>query len=191
MELRQVITISGLFLLGLAALLKWYTDILPDQHQSATLNSNRLPDTVVLQVRQTTFNEQGERDYTLVADRAEHYVDAEKAIFTKPSISFYDQNQIEWTATAQRGETMENGAILTLNGQVEISKQHNSQNPVSFSTEAITIQTRVQKAETDKKVILKQNEHRTEAKGLIIDMAAGKIKLLSQVKSYYDPNKIH
>lgn len=189
MEQRQLALIGGILLISLAGLLKWYADYKPHGSNSAVVQENLIPDTIIDNISQTAFDQKGLRDYTLEAAKASHYQSQNKAQFVSPTITFFDSNELKWTAQANTGETKDNGDTLTLNGNVSFSQHNTTREPITLMTEQVQISPKLQTAETDQPVLIQQGNHQTKATGLRIDMTAGKITLLSKVTSHYEPRK--
>lgn len=201
MDQRRLILLGALLLSLLAASFYWYdeTTKLPAQQQART--KNLAPESIVSGFAQTTFSANGTRHYYLQADKVTHYARQAAAEMLKPDIRFFkgiqptmraeDQTSVNthWQAKANNGLLNEKTETLTLTGNVEITKPLENNRPLNFTTESLTIKPGQEIATTDKAVTLTQSEHITTAKGLIIDINAGKVELLSQVRSQYVPAK--
>lgn len=189
MEQRQLALIGGILLISLAGLLKWYADYKPNGSTGPVVQEYLIPDTIIDDISQTAFDQNGWRDYTLEATKASHFQSQNKAQFVSPTITFFDTNELRWTAQADTGETNDNGDTLTLVGSVSFSQHNTARDPITLTTEQVQISPKLQTAETDHPVSIQQGNHQTKATGLRIDMTAGKITLLSKVTSHYEPRK--
>ncbi|PIE40638.1 MAG: LPS export ABC transporter periplasmic protein LptC [Gammaproteobacteria bacterium] len=191
MDQRRIILLGALLLTMLAAAFYWYGE--SDIH-AVNANNQALkrlaPEAIVQDFRQTVFNKLGIRQYRMEADTAIYYSLKSTAEMTSPTIAFFkkfDTDIIDWTATAHTGVVRDNGDTLVLSGAVNISKPLANRDTLTFNTESLLIRPNEEIAKTDEPVTITQSPHTTKANGLLIDIRAGKVKLLSQVRSQYVP----
>ena len=196
MDQRRLILLGTLLLAVIAAGIHWYdgTSILPrDQQEGAR---KWAPESIVSGFAQTTFSETGIRQYHLRADKVTHYSRHSTAEMMKPHIMFYrDSSAIDappeettdWEARAATGLIIDDGETLTLSGNVEVVKPLKNADTLKFNTRSLIIKPNQEVASTKEAVTVEQARHVTTATGLNIDIAAGKVQLLSQVRSQYVP----
>ena len=197
MDQRRIIFLGALLLSILAALIYWYGETGNSETSRPTLEQReQAPETVVDEFQQTTFTELGIRQYHMEATKVIHYTRQAAATLAQPTITFFQKPKsadsrildiTDWVAKADEGLIIDNGERLELSGNVEIIKPVDAKDAIEFYTQSLTIKPGQEIAETENPVTIKQDRHITQATGLVIDIAAGKVKLLSQVRSQYVP----
>ncbi len=197
MDQRRLILLGALLLAVIAAGIHWYDNtgnrVLSVQEKARQF----APESIVSGFAQTTFSPTGIRQYHLKAERVTHYSAQSAAEMLRPDILFYrdeslpDQavptDTIDWQASAATGIFHEEGDTLKLSGNVQVEKPLRDSETLNFETESLTIKPREEVASTDDPVTVRQALHVTRATGLHIDIAAGQVQLLSQVRSQYVP----
>ena len=197
MDQRRLILLSALLLAIIAGGIQWYDRSVSPAHETTTEQRQLAPESIVSDFSQTTFAESGARQYHLSAERVTHFSRQAAAEMTRPDILFYrnqssagkDQEPaaIDWQASAASGIILEDQDTLTLTGSVRVTKPLAGEQTLNFDTESLTIKPKAEEASTADPVTVTQALHVTRATGLHIDIAAGKVELLSQVRSQYVP----
>ena len=208
MDQRRLILLGTLLLTVLAAAFYWYGESDNGFNKQAKQEHYKhfAPEAIVAGYQQTIFNELGTRQYQMEAKTVTHYSQQEAAEMAMPIITFYTPNetqndssnivddnyydQTDWVAKAKTGIVQDQGDTLVLSGNVNVIKPIKDSEALTFSTESLLIKPNDEIAKTDEPVTLKQAQHITEAKGLVIDIAAGKVELLSNVRSQYVPAQL-
>lgn len=204
MDQRSLILLGSLLLTVLAASFYWYGE--SDSAEDTTANSKLrkfAPEAIVSKFKQTVFNEVGIRHYQMAARTVTHFSQQSAAEMALPVITFYKEkedaehpnddklaDQTDWVAKAKTGVILNEGESLVLKGKVKVTKPLANETPLTFNTESLIIMPEEQIAKTEDEVTLKQAEHITKAKGLVIDIASGKVELVSQVRSTYVPSAL-
>lgn len=194
MDQRRLILLGSLLLTVLAASFYWYGE--NDSIEDSATNSKLIqfaPEAIVSKFKQTVFNESGLRHYHMAATTVTHYSQQSAAEMLSPVITFYNdetRNQMDWVAKAKTGIIQNEGESLVLTGKVKVTKPLKNETPLTFNTESLVIMPDEQIAKTTDEVTLKQAEHITKAKGLVIDIASGKVELVSRVRSTYVPSAL-
>ena len=196
MDQRRLILLGTLLLAVIAAGIHWYDSTATISQAQPESARQWAPESIVSGFAQTTFSESGVRHYELRADRVTHYSRQSAAEMVKPDIMFYRDNTAtgavvsdttDWQASAANGVIHDDGETLTLKGDVKVVKPLRNADTLNFLTESLMIKPDQEVATTDDPVTVKQAQHVTTAVGLNIDIAAGRVQLLSQVKSQYVP----
>lgn len=199
MDQRRLILLGALLLSVVAASLYWYGEPSNGIAPMGKSYQAYVPETIVEGFQQTTFSLQGIRQYHMEATQVTHYSEQTTTEMLQPVITFYEHDKpdkpmpetnddvTDWVAKANQGVIEEDGETVVLTGNVNIIKPQENQQTLSFITESLLIKPKQETATTDLPVTLKQAQHITTAKGLVIDIAAGKVELVSQVRSRYVP----
>ena len=197
MDQRRLILLGTLLLAVIAAGIHWYDNTGTRKFPGQENVRRYAPESIVTGFAQTTFSETGIRQYHLKAERVTHYSAQSAAEMLRPDIMFYrDENladqaipteTVDWQASAATGVFHEDGDTLKLSGNVQVDKPLQNAETLNFQTESLTIKPKQEVASTADPVIVRQASHVTRATGLHIDIAAGQVQLLSQVRSQYVP----
>ncbi|PCJ39480.1 MAG: LPS export ABC transporter periplasmic protein LptC [Moraxellaceae bacterium] len=186
MDQRKLVIIGSVTLLLLAGLLRWYTDYAVSQ-PSPNLSSTPLPDTIVLNLEQLNFNDAGQLTYKLHAKQARHFEKQATAEFTDLSLIIFNNGKAEWHVHANAGLTTNNAEIIELSGDVSIQQDSKShKEPIQLNTAKLLFSPKKEYAETREPVIIQQGTSVTHATGMKVNIRAGEITLLSNVKSRYE-----
>ncbi|OUS01779.1 LPS export ABC transporter periplasmic protein LptC [Gammaproteobacteria bacterium 42_54_T18] len=186
MDQRKLIILGCLLVLLTSGILRWYTDNL-----TATTNNQRspnlLPDSVVYNLKQQHFNDQGQLAYNMQAKHANQFEAKAVSQLDSLSITLFNTGIPDWHASAQTGLTANNGELIELSGDVIIQQDKiTHENPTTLSTISLLLSPKKEYAETQEPVTIQQGTSVTHAVGMNVDTRAGKIILLSNVKSRYE-----
>ena len=191
MDQRKLIILGCLLVLLAAGILRWYTD------NSTTAISNKrspslLPDSVIYNFKQQHFNTQGLLAYSMQAKDANQFEAKAIAQFNSLSITLFNAGIPNWHVSAQTGLTANNGELIELSGNVIIQQNKTThENPTTLSTTSLLLSPKKEYAETQEPVTIQQGTSVTHAVGMNVDTRAGKITLLSNVKSRYESIPSH
>ena len=89
--------------------------------------------------------------------------------------------------TAQAGRSDNNGELFTLNTDVLVQQESQTQGIVSINTAELRLNTREQFAETSKAVTMRSAKTQLETTGLRAYIKQDRIELLSNVTGTYEP----
>mgnify|MGYP000042640134 CR=1 FL=1 len=186
MDQRKLIILGCLLVLLTAGMLRWYTG-----SSTATTNnkwaSNLLPDSVVYNLEQQNFNDQGQLAYGIQAKHAKQFEAKAIAQLNSLSITLFNAGIPDWHVSAQTGLTVNNGELIELSGDVIIKQNETThESPTTLHTVSLLLSPKKEYAETQEPVIIQQGTSVTHALGMNVDTRAGKITLLSNVKSRYE-----
>ena len=186
MDQRKLIILSCLLVLLAAGMLRWYAD-----SSTATISNKRspslLPDSVVYDLKQQHFNSQGQLAYSMQAKHANQFEAKAIAQLNSLSVTLFNSGIPDWHASAQTGLTTNNGELIELSGDVIIQQNKTThEHPTTLSTISLLLSPKKEYAETQEPVTIQQGTSVTHAVGMNVDTRAGKITLLSNVKSRYE-----
>ena len=187
MDQRKLVILGSLTLLLISALLRWYTDYAPQSRDINPMSSNRLPDTIVNGLVQKSFNEDGQIAYKTLAKHAYQFEEKGITQLDELSVTMFKNGQPAWRAHALSGVTVDDGEMIELTGNVIIKQDENThKNPTKFSTTRLLLSPKKEYAETLEPVTIYQGASITYSTGMNVDIRAGEITLLSNVKSRYE-----
>ena len=146
------------------------------------------PDLVALLVDQTSFDEQGNKQYQLHAARMLQFIDANENHMFRPDILFFREQVPAWKTMADEARSDADGEKLFLQGNVVIVQQ-GVERAAIMETPTLTLYPAISKASTSDKVVIRQQGIYIEALGLDADLNTNKLTLKSQVTSIYEPEK--
>jgi len=136
----------------------------------------------------TVYQANGTPAYNVVAAHMNHYPDDDTLSFRSLKISYRDDQQHEWTTSADTGTALQNIQVMHLNGNVLIERQtHDSDREYTISTEALRIDFPNKTASTESDVNIVSKNSTIHAKGMTVDLAAGHLSLLSEARGHYVP----
>jgi len=188
MDPRKVILPGGLLLISAAALLQWYAEYTPSNLGGSTTANPVMPDIMISGIKQTTFNATGLLDHSIEAQSAIHFELQGVTKLEHPHITFYEDNNVDWRITANKGNTADKGETLHLAGNVIAIQADNNNLPLTtFETQQLVIHPKKEYAETVEPVIISQANNKTKAVGMTVDIQSGIMTLLSQVQSRHEP----
>lgn len=151
-----------------------------------------IPETIVEGLEQTTFTVTGQRQYQMSAERVVHYSNSDTAQLSQPRMNFYSDSS-PWQIQAARGRLEKASEMLTLEGDVALTKTSEQDEELSLTTDALTIYPKKEKAFTEAPVTLQQRNPITQANnvtraiGFSADITAGTLQFRSQVRGQYAP----
>jgi lipopolysaccharide export system protein LptC len=148
------------------------------------------PDAIVDNFSATRLNDQGTPRFIMTAKRMQHFPDDDSSTLEMPHLTSLSAEHPAIHATAEHGILSSKGDEVFLRGDVEILREASAQqDKFTLQTEFLHILTDRDFLNTDRAVTAIDTHHIVSAMGLEMDNKARTIKLLSQVRSEYVPNK--
>jgi LPS export ABC transporter protein LptC len=93
-----------------------------------------------------------------------------------------------WTATAERGEILRGSKRIELHGHVRVSASiHGSHSPIRIATDSLSFNSRVDIVSTAEPVTLTWSGQRVTARGLVANLKAHRLRLVSLVHAIISP----
>lgn len=213
---RRIFNVLGILLLGVAVShsLKYWPQRLPLMPAETETTASNEPDYRITNFHAIDLDENGRLRYELTAEQLTHYPQPERAELTAPQMVFYRNTSTNhdkpagngatgslelppaavdpWQLTAVRGNIVEGGDRLDLEGDVRVSRVGTGGDTpgdmgMTLETARLTVFGKQEVATTDSPVFLNGDRAQLHGVGMQIDLKKGQMHLLSQVRGYYVP----
>jgi len=136
----------------------------------------------------TVYQANGTPAYNVDAAHLNHYPDDDTLSFRKLKIAYRDDQQHDWTTTADTGTALQNIQVMHLNGNVRIQRQtRKSDQEFTITTDTLRIDFPNKRASTESEVKIVSKNSTIQAMGMNVDLAAGQLTLLSEARGHYVP----
>ncbi len=146
------------------------------------------PDFFMDDVSSVKLNPDGSIHYRLTATTLTHFSQNDLTELTNPHLTLYQNEELPWELTAQKGTLISDGSIINLRDDVElVQKDELNTSATQLITSELTIKPNEHFATTDKPVTIKTADGLTQAKGLNAFLKTNRIELLSEVSGVYYP----
>lgn len=148
------------------------------------------PDAIVSEVVATTLNEQGKPRFVVAAKKLLHYPDDDSTYLEAPKLTSFDSDRPPIHTYANIGMVSGKGEEIFLHDDVKIVRAASAaQREMTFTTTYLHVIPGRGLADTDQPVTMIDGRNIVHAVGMKFDNKARMVKLLSQVKSEYVPDK--
>ena len=185
-----------LLLGGLAALTYWLDAQVqpPVPHRDGSTRHD--PDLFLVNFRAVNFDSEGKPNETLAAARGEHFPDDDTAELTRPMFKMTQTGKPAFTVTAERGKVTGDRENVYFSGHVNAHRDaENASNatsrdpsgPLTLETEYLHVIPKSERAQTDRRVTIREPRGIIEAVGLDIDNKTKIAKLRSRVSGTLEP----
>jgi lipopolysaccharide export system protein LptC len=149
------------------------------------------PDAIMENFSATNLNAQGEPNFILAAKKLLHYPDDDSTAVDEPHITMLSPGQPEIHATAEHGTVSSKGNEVFLRDNVKVLREASAlQGQMTLQTQYLHIIPNQDFAGTDRAVTIVDTHSIVHATGMEMNNKTRTLKLLSQVKSEYVPNKL-
>lgn len=175
----------ALFVAGTYAYMKWDQWFSPKNN---VVSGYEQPDMVAVTLQQLSFDKHGEKEFLLDAESMLQYIESNRNVMVKPTITFYEKQKESWKTSAASATSDVDANKLHLSGHVTIVQQGVREAAI-LETETLELYPRDSYATTDDKVVIKQSGVYIEAEGLDADLNNNRITLRQKVTSIYEPEK--
>lgn len=119
-----------------------------------------------------------------------HYPSNKRILFRTPVFTLFLKNKESWKLSAQYGQLIKNNDRLQLWNNVKLEQKGASNNVVStLKTSTLAIHLKEKTADTSAPVTITQMNQVVHAVGLHVNFNTKTVRLLSQVKSQFKPEK--
>lgn len=180
----------ALLVVGIAFFTSWLLRTLGETPLVKTGELNREPDYFFDEFVATARDAQGKISYRLEAKQLEHFPYNYSMTLEKPYIELFQEKGQPWQTWAEQGIFFEKRQLVTLSGKVRIHRAADEINqPVTLSTESITLDMRKKIAKTSSDVQVTSGEDILNATGMMVDLQSGRVELHSKVKGKYEVPK--
>jgi len=156
---------------------------------SLTHNDATTPSVLFYDVEMVVNSDEGKPRYKFTAPKYWLYPNENRSEFEQPEISIYGKNGDALYAKALRGETHENNDVITLIGEVYITKPKSKDTPhnLKVMTERLTILPNKDKATTDILITAIRGSEMVTAIGMTLDYKEQTLYLHNNVEAHYAP----
>jgi lipopolysaccharide export system protein LptC len=177
-------------LLALLAATYWLNQqVLPASTQPEKKRHD--PDAIMENFSATNLNMQGQPDFILAAKKLLHYPDDDSTTVDEPRITMLSPGQPKIHATAEHGTVSSKGDEVFLRDNVNVLREASAQQgQMTLQTQYLHILPYQDLADTDRAVTIVDTHSIVHATGMEMNNKTRTLKLLSQVKSEYVPNKL-
>ena len=171
-------------LAAVAAFTAWVLQI-GAPHAVQASAPRHLPDYHFTAPRITRFGADGLLTLDLRAARAMHFEDDDSIALEELSVDYRTDTGELWRLTAARGTAPMDGDVLTLEGDVRVSRPRASGGALELATDQLQLEMREQRLTTDLPVELREGGSRMTAVGLDADLRAEHIRFAHTVRGTY------
>jgi lipopolysaccharide export system protein LptC len=186
-RVRHWLPLLPLFVL-LAATYWLNQQVLPEPAKPE--NKRHDPDAIMENFSATNLNEQGVPDFVMAATKLMHYPDDDSTTVDEPRITMLSAGQPAIHATAEHGTISSKGDEVFLRDNVKVLREASAQqDQMTLQTQYLHIIPDQDLAKTDRAVTIVDAHSIVHATGMELDNKTRTLKLLSQVRSEYVPNK--
>ena len=147
------------------------------------------PDAFIVEGAYSSYGKDGMLESVLRSTQAKHYPNTNKGRLTNPSLELYQDGELRWKTTSELGEFDVNNDTLTLSGDVTVFGETNNGRPLVMTTESVNYANKSSFIHTNKAVQIKSEVSEISAVGMTANIEDRTIKLLSNVKGKYEPDK--
>jgi lipopolysaccharide export system protein LptC len=186
-RLRHWLPLLPLF--ALLAATYWLNEqVLPEPAKAE--NKRHDPDAIMENFSATNLNEQGVPDFLMAAAKLLHYPDDDSTTVDAPHITILSPGKPAIHATAEHGTISSKGDEVFLSDNVKVLREASAQqDQMTLQTQYLHLIPDRGLANTDRAVTVVDAHSIVHATGMEMDNKTRTLKLLSQVRSEYVPNK--
>ena len=187
----RLTTLAPLMLVGaLAGLTFWLDRLGQDPDRDLVGPSRHDPDFIVDRLTAVTMNAAGIASYTLSAARMMHYPDDDSTLLTDPTFVSYGSAKAPVTITSNEAVVSSKGDHVYFQDNVRVARAPYAQNSeLVMRTTFLHVVPDKHLALTDRSVTINDSITVVTADGFEMNSETGVIRLLSKVRSTYDPAK--
>jgi len=177
-----------LVVLAIALISRWLLTTVEAPTGRITTEERHDPDYFLENFKVTIYQPNGAPSYRLNAQHLNHYPDDDTMAMQMLRIEYLGQPEQTWITTANAGTAYENIEVMHLTGDVQIHRQTSDPgHAYTINTEALRIDFPKKHATTDARVKIVSKNSTIAAKGMIVDLEAGEMTLLSEARGHYVP----
>lgn len=181
---------AALPLLLLLAGSYWLSQQVKPLPPESDYKSRHDPDYILENFSAVTLGEKGSPRFLVAASRMEHFPDDDTTYLTEPRLTSPYRDKPPVHIRAARGEVSSHGELITLRDSVQVLREASAKAAeMRIDTSYLRVVPDDEVAETDRQVTVTEAHSVTTAVGMKLDSKARTLKLLSRVRSQYDPAK--
>lgn len=148
------------------------------------VKSSKEPDFFMRNMRTLNYDQTGQLEQTLTANKLDSYSKGKRSNLQNPAIDLYhQQTEPTWQITAKSGIVRNQGNRVDLNKNVVI---HNTDNSYQLNTEALTVYPEKNIAENNKLTTILSPQGTTTAQGIKTDLNQEHTILKNNVTGQYN-----
>jgi len=176
----------GLVVVLALAVLSWWLQR-EEQAQGADVpDEGRVADYAIRDFEMTTMDAQGRPRSRLEAVSMAHFSDDDSAELQRPELLVYRQNGEPWNLSSESAVISQGGTVIHLRGVVQMRRLDDAgQVTLQVDTRELWFYSDQEYAESSEQVVISDAMGVTRAKGMTIDLKAGRLQLLAGVQSEY------
>jgi lipopolysaccharide export system protein LptC len=188
---ERLTTALPLIFAGALAILTFWLDRVAQPPDGAGTGSSRHdPDYIVEGLSAVRMSQAGAASYTLAAVKMVHYPDDDTTLLTTPRFVSYGSAKSPVTITANQAVVSSNGNHVYFQDDVRVTRAaYGESSELVMRTPFLHVVPDDNLARTDRTVTITDAATTVTAEGLEMNNETRVIKLLSNVRGSYDPNK--
>ncbi|WP_066568687.1 LPS export ABC transporter periplasmic protein LptC [Snodgrassella sp. CFCC 13594] len=166
----------------------WLDKVTEVQTVEVALNPNE-PKYTIDGIAGERFNRSGQRDQSIIAERAWQYPKQNEIHFSRPDLTLYDQGHALYRIRANEGLYRSDNKQIDLNQNVVWHKNSRPNEPeAELTTSQLTVDTQSQSVYTDAPISYLYGASHGTATGFVYHKQRGFLNLNSRIKAIiYDP----
>lgn len=188
---RLATTLGPLLLAGmLAAFTYWLDQFAQGPERDVVGPSRHDPDYIVEKLSAVRLGETGSPRYSLAAAKMVHYPDDDATLLTLPRFVSYSSPKAPLTVTANEGVVTSQGDHVYFQDDVRVTRAaYEGASEIVMRTSFLDVIPELHIARTDRAVTVTEDTNTVTAVGLEVNSETRVIKLLSNVRGFYEPGK--
>jgi len=186
---NRVTTLAPIALLAMMAALTFWLDRVIESSAPDIVGPSRSdPDYIVQNLSAMTLDETGKASHTLTAVKMVHYPEDDSTLLTQPRFVSYSATRAPVTITSNQGVVSTKGDHVYFQDNVRVARApYGNQSELIMRTSFLHVIPDAHVAKTDRHVTIINDATVVTAVGLELNTESHELKLLSHVRSTYDP----
>ncbi|GAB6041745.1 LPS export ABC transporter periplasmic protein LptC [Endothiovibrio diazotrophicus] len=177
-----------LALLALAALTTWWQRSLEVEHSRRGAGDG--PDSVMEGYRATLMDLHGNPRHRLWGEVLTHQPGDDSTSLQQPRLLVFRDHGEPWLIASEQGWVSSDNELVLLTGEVRIRRESSpDEGPVAVDTRDLRVLPKEDFAETDQPTVIVTDDLNMAGVGMRAYLKDGRLQLLNQVRSRYEPKK--
>ncbi|MFE8072109.1 LPS export ABC transporter periplasmic protein LptC [Marinobacteraceae bacterium S3BR75-40.1] len=165
----------------------WRSDESPTTPDDAALRGPREPDAFIIKGTYRSYDDKGRLSSRFFSERAEQFDDSDAALMIKPGGAIFEaKTGYPWIASGDKGRYDMDGEKLTLEGDVELVREHKELRSSRLLTERLTLDNHKRIVHTDAPVRIEDFRGVTTAVGMRAWIDKHVLELKENVEGTYE-----
>jgi len=176
----------GLVIVLALAVTSWWF-----QYEEKGLGEDKAEDGLVIDYairdfEMTAMDEQGQPRNRLKAVSMEHFSNDDSALLEQPDLLVYREGGEPWRLTSGMAKVYQGGTVVHMSEGVQMRRLDDAgQTTMQVDTPELWVYSEREYAESSERVVIRDSMGITQAKGMTIDLSAGRLQLLAEVQGKY------